>query len=106
MGVRSHAQTVTLTTSEATTEAFRYTDRVSGRILMPSTANVSLTFYECDTVDGTYALCDDVGTNGAVTITAATVLSEQIPTALTGSRFIKMVPDAAGMDVTVITKTG
>jgi len=107
MGVTSHATTVAMTQVLGTTEAFRLTDMVSGRIILPEGANLNLTFYECDTVDGTYALCDDVGTNGVVAVTTAAVTpkSYEIPTKLTGSRFIKIIGDVADVDITVITKT-
>jgi len=107
MGVRSHAISVAMTQVVATTEAFRYTDMVSGRIMLLTGANTTLTFYECDTVDGTYILCDDVGTNGVVTVTTAAVAGNSVvmPTALAGSRFIKIIGNVADVTIKVIVKT-
>jgi hypothetical protein len=98
---------VALTTSLATTGAFRYTDMVAGRIVLPSVANTSLTFYECDTINGTYVLCDDVGTNGVLTVPTAAAAGKAvgIPTVLLGSAFIKMVANVGAVTATVITKT-
>ncbi|HUT60708.1 MAG TPA: hypothetical protein VNA25_22920 [Phycisphaerae bacterium] len=106
MSVRSFAQSVAVTTALGTTAAFRFTDMVSGRILLPDGENTSLTFYECDTIDGTYVLCDDVGTNGVVAVVTAAVTPKSyvIPTALAGSRFIKIVANVADVTATVVTK--
>ena len=107
MSVRSHAITVAMTQVLATTQAFRFTDMLSGRIILPEGANLNLTFYECSTINGTYALCDDVGTNGVVAVTTAAVTpkSYAIPTALAGARFVKIVGDVADVDIKVIMKT-
>jgi len=103
---RSHAISVAMTQDRDTTQAFRFTDMIAGRIILLSGANTSLTFYECDTVDGTYVLCDDVGTNGVVSVVTAAVTPKSyvLPTALAGSRFIKIVGNVADVTIKVITK--
>ena len=103
----SFSQTVAVTTSLATTKAFQYTDRQWGRILLPAVANTSLTFYECDTIDGTYSLCSDVGTSGVLTVptAASDPQSIAIPTVLAGSRFLKVVANVGAVTATVVTKT-
>lgn len=105
--VRSYTQSVAVTTSLSTTGLFLFTDKVCGRIILSSIANTSLTFYECDTRDGTYVLCDDVGTNGVLTVPSAAAAGQSvaIPTVLTGSRFLKMVANVGAVTVKVITKT-
>jgi len=107
MTTKSFAQTVAVTTSLATTGAVRYTDRQWGRILLPSVANTSLTFYECDSEAGTYSLCSDVGTSGVLTVptAASDPQSIAIPSVLIGSRFIKMVANVGAVTATVVTKT-
>jgi hypothetical protein len=107
MTTQSFAQTVAVTTSLGTTEAFRYTDGQWGRILLPSVANTSLTFYECDTIDGTYSLCSDAGTSGVLTVPTAVSAPQSIaiPSVLIGSRFIKMVANVGAVTATVVTKT-
>ena len=106
MRTYSFAQTIDVTTAESTTEAFSMTDSLWGRILLPSVANTSLTFYECDTIDGTYHLCDDVGTNGVLTVptAAAAAQSVGIPTVLRGSRFVKIVGNVGAVTATIVLK--
>jgi len=106
MHTNSFSRTIDVTTSAATTEAFSLTDLRWGRILLPSAANTTLTFYECDTFGGTYHLCDDVGTNGVLTVpsAAAAPQSVAIPTVLQGSRFIKIVGNVAAVTATIVSK--
>ena len=104
---RSVSQPVAVTTSAATTAAFRVTDMLYGRILLPSVANTTLTFYESDTINGTYHLCIDAGTNGVLTVPTAVSAPQAIgiPTVLAGSMFLKMVANVGAVTATVITKT-
>ena len=104
---RSFAQTVAVNTALSTTAAFSVTDMLYGRILLPSVANTSLTFYECNTIGGTYSLCSDVGTSGVLTVPTAAAVPQSIalPSVLIGSRFLKMVANVGAVTATVVTKT-
>jgi len=106
MSTQSFSQTVAVTTALSTTAAFRITDMLYGRILLPSVANTSLTFYECDTAGGTYHLCSDVGTSGVLTVPTAATDPQSIamPSVLAGSRFVKMVANVGAVTATVVTK--
>ena len=109
MQVKSQAQSVAVTTSLSTTQAISLTDMLYGRILILSGSMTAITFYECDTIDGTYSLCGDAGTSGVLTVTtaASTPQSVAIPSVLIGSRFVKMVASTGTppATVTVVTKT-
>ncbi len=107
MNTQSFSRTVSLTTALGTTQAFSFGEMLYGRILLPSVANTSLTFYECDTEGGTYHLCSDVGTSGVLTVPSAVAAPQSIaiPSVLIGSKFLKMVANAGAVTATLVFKS-
>ncbi len=55
----------------------------------PPAGVTSLTFYSSQTVGGTFVLIDDIGTNGALTVTAS-VWNNVDPTKIAPHQFIQM----------------
>jgi hypothetical protein len=96
------AITVGTTLANATPLAFG--SKTMGRILNRSGGAITPVVHECDTSDGTYVLCDDVGTAGALSEIANNE-SLALPSGLQGCKWLKFVDAAAANAVvTVITK--
>ena len=93
MAMQFDKVTLALTDSVTTTGVLHYGNFSSGRIINCSGGAVTLTIYECETFNGEYAKCDDVGTAGAL---AAIEDNEtfEIPTKLAGCLFLKFVLSA------------
>lgn len=85
-----------------------YSECSSGRILLPAgVANTELTFYESVAKNGTFHLCNDVGTSGVLTVpsAAAAAMAVAMPTVLAGSKFLKIVAGTAITTATIIKKS-
>lgn len=96
--------TLSLTDSVTTTGVLHYGNFSYGRIINRSGGAVTLTVHECDTHNGEYVLCDDVGTAGVLAAIADNE-SLDIPAALAGSLFLKFVA-ASGTPSVVFTLKG
>jgi len=94
------AETVSLTTSETTTPVIDKRGFAGGSVQVPAGSSITtLTFYgDHDGSDTFGALYDNLG--AAVTLTVAASRVTQLPDALFGVPYIKIVADAEG-DVTI-----
>lgn len=101
-----HQSVVVDTVAGGASAPFSMTDKLCGRILIPSGANTAFTFYECETINGTYSLCSDVGTAGVLTVPSAASAPQSIalPSVLAGSRFLKIVAGTSKVTVVVVAK--
>jgi len=86
----------------ADSEAINYGAYASGMIYIPAGSNLTtLTWWACETIDGTYLRARD-SAGAAVTQTVAASQAHPIPVALLGARFIKAVGGVTGtMGVTL-----
>ena len=90
-------QNVVVGATEAASGAIDYSDSAGGTMQVPSTASyVTLTFYSCRTADGIFLPVYD-SSNAAVTRTVAASRAYALPDELFGSKWIKIVGDAAGL---------
>ncbi len=108
MGTQYYKQAITVDTSGGgTSTEFSVVDLLYGRLLIPDGANTAFTFYESDRVGGTFHLCDDVGTNGVLTVPSAASAPKSValPTVLIGSRVLKIVAGTAKVTVTLLGKS-
>lgn len=81
----------------ADSEAIKYGAYASGSIYVPAGSSMTtLTWFACETVDGTYLAAEDAA-SAAVTQTVAASQSHPIPVALAGARFIKATANASGV---------
>jgi hypothetical protein len=69
----------------------------------PSASVTSLTFYGCDTNNGTFVLINDLGSSGVVTV-AASKWNIITATALAPHAFIQMKSDQASATAVVVAK--
>ncbi len=95
MSKESAQITLAITDAIATTPAIIFSDQLVGEVIIPAAASglTSLTWYTCDTIDGTYVVCYDVGTAGAVTV--AHSRAYRFPVEVAGCPFLKIVGNAA-----------
>ena len=89
---RTIAGTISVTTSLSTTEQFEHLRAT--RILNESGGAVVLTVYQRNPVTGNFVLAKDIGTDG-VLASLADGASLELPPALFGSDFLKLVGDGA-----------
>lgn len=81
----------------ATIEAIDFRGYRGGEVVMRSGSTATLSIYSSPTESGTFGLkADDGGTDLQITIAAADKPYE-LPCAVFGSRFLKLVGDAAGV---------
>jgi hypothetical protein len=94
MAHTSNGITLAITASLATNPSFFYSDKVAGRVGIPSGSSITtLTFY--DSHDGvTFVLATDAATAGVLTVEAGK--SYKIPYELVGAGLLKIVGNAAG----------
>ncbi len=72
--------------------------------IKPSASVTSLTFYGCDTNNGTFVLINDLGTAGALTVTAS-VWNIVTRTAFEPHHFIQMKSNQASATAIVVAKS-
>lgn len=96
-------QAVTLNTSEATTPVIEFGGANNGTIYIPTGSGItSLTYYAgYDTTVAFLPLNTNVGTPVAVTQTVAAAKSYDLPDAVRGARFLKIVTNASGAVIIV-----
>lgn len=87
---------VTIGDAVADSEAIGYGAYASGQVYVPAASSItSLTWWACETEDGTYLPAQD-SSGSAVTQTVAASEAHPIPVALLGCRFIKAVGNVTG----------
>lgn len=104
MSLISSYSTFTAGGALATSTPVSFVSARFGRILNNSGAAVTLTVYEAEKADGTYTLCDDVGTAGVLSAIADGE-SLRLPEALEGCAWLKFVAaDTALPSLTFVKK--
>ena len=93
---------VAVTDDLATTEVVPVSVFSAARLIGRTPGGIALTVYECETAQGEYALCSDVGTAG-VLASLVENRTVRLPAALAGSRFLKFVGNVDG-EVLVVRK--
>lgn len=88
---------VAVGTSVANSGAIGYGPFTAGMVYIPSGSSITtLTWYACETIDGTYLAAEDASSS-ALAQTVAQNQAHPIPAALAGARFIKATGNAAGV---------
>lgn len=68
-----------------------YRSFAAGRIMVASTiASTTLTWYECDTIDGTFVPCYNGGNAVTSTLPGGAAASCEIPSALAGCSYLRI----------------
>lgn len=101
----SRATNVHVDTVLADASIIQYGHAAGGEVRIPASeaSLTTLTWWSCDTANGTYLPCYD-SANAAVVSTVAHTQANQMPDALYGRKFLKAVGDVDA-DIQIVTKT-
>lgn len=99
----ARSQKVELTDSSTTTPVISFGHAIAGEIRIDAgEAMVTLTYFSCNTKDGTFYPCRD-SSGTAITQTVAHTNAYQLPASIIGRKFIRITANAAG-DVYLTTQ--
>ena len=82
-------------TSVGNSKPFCFGDYGGGMIMVPSTEGTpTLTFYTCDTEDGTFMQVFPYDSTSGLSVTVAASVAKEIPPQLFGAHYVKIVASA------------
>ena len=101
---KSRTLSVDMDTVLADAQVIPFGHASGGEVRIPAGSSItSITWYSCDTTEGTFLACYDAA-NAAVTQTVAASRAHSLPADLVGRSFLKGVTNADGT-VDIVTRT-